>query len=52
MDRNSEAAIDIYIEGMKREVIGSRFYIEELDKPESIGYFLRKLAIDEILCYP
>ena len=37
MDRNSEAAIDIYIEGMKREVIGSRFYIEELDKPESIG---------------
>lgn len=49
MDRNSEAAIDIYIEGMKREVIGSQFYIEKLDKPESIGYFLRKLAIDENL---
>lgn len=49
MDRNSEAAIDIYIEGMKREVIGSRFYIEKLDKPESVGYFLRKLAIDESL---
>ena len=49
MDRNSEVAIDIYIEGMKREVIGSQFYIEKLDKPESIGYFLRKLAIDENL---
>lgn len=49
IDSNSEAAIDIYIEGMKREVIGSRFYIEELDKPESISYFLQKLAIDENL---
>ena len=49
IDSNSEAAIDIYIEGMKREVIGSQFYIEKLDKPESIGYFLRKLAIDENL---
>ncbi len=48
-DRNSEAAIDIYIEGMKREVIDSRFYIEELDKPESITYFLQKLAIDKNL---
>lgn len=49
IDKNSEVAIGIYIEGMKREVIGSRLCIEELDKPESIGYFLQKLAIDESL---
>ena len=49
IDKNSEMAVDIYIEGMKRNIIGSLFYIEELDKPESINYFLRKLAIDERL---